>query len=235
MVDKIATALPLCECARHLHLGRCKGTAFAKIEMHVSLQTDGMQTQQRVADKASTSEAIKGFVDNYMESSRQSSSEYSTKVLAKASALSKRPKHELAAVGTAAAAAAATAWWAAAPKSQAKKTEDVSRSGASSSLASGASAAQGTEQKGSWMGTLAWAAQAATAAYAAGSAASKTVSAAGDIAQFLSPEGVIIDYFDCGADLCVTPNRLIVHRQLRSYVSIYSAAHCNTKSLFLCH
>lgn len=161
-----------------------------------------MQTDKRAAEQAAAGDKIKGMIDSYMETSRKSTSEYGEKMLSKASALSKRPKHELMAVAAASAAAAAAAWWATAPATKSKKKgEPVSSAGASSSataltsgsptaLTSGPAAETATQKKeGSMLGTVAWLGQAAVALYAAGSAASATVSTAGDIAQFMSPEG----------------------------------------------
>ena len=161
-----------------------------------------MQTQQRAVQQAATGDKIKGMIDSYMETSRKSTAEYGENMLSKASALSKRPKHELVAVASAAAAAAAAAWWASAPKKNAKKKEEEPASTAAASptarasgspavQTSGTAPAAGKDRKkeGSVMGTVAWLGQAAVAAYAAGSAASATISTAGDFAQLMSGEG----------------------------------------------
>lgn len=161
-----------------------------------------MQTEKRAEQQAATGDKIKGMIDSYMETSRKSTAEYGENMLSKASALSKRPKHELFAVASAAAAAAAAAWWASAPSSKAKKNAEQPTSSATASpttRASGCSAAQASgtapatatngKKEGSVLGTVAWLGQAAVAAYAAGSAASATVSTAGDLAQFMSGDG----------------------------------------------
>jgi trimeric autotransporter adhesin len=160
-----------------------------------------MQTEKSAAKQAAASGRVKSYIDSCMETSRKSTAEYGRNMLSKASALSKRPMHELAAVAAGALGAAATAWWAHAPASTSKKKDGAAGSigalpTACTSAASGASTSNpsaptgtGAKQDGaSWASSMSWAAQAATAAYAAASAASATVSAAGDVAKRMSPE-----------------------------------------------